>query len=94
VATNLCFFPSFTFVSYAFAQPWPSPKAPVIEEADGYVEIPRAAFVPENSRVYRAVFDSTVPGALPKDLIVALNMAVNTLRQVILTHQRSRQMSL
>ena len=52
-----------------------APKAPVVPEADGYVEIPNAASAPTKYSTYRAVFDATRPADKPIALIPALNMA-------------------
>jgi intracellular sulfur oxidation DsrE/DsrF family protein len=54
---------------------WPAAKAPVIPEADGYVEIPGAAVLPEKSHRYRAIFDATSAADKPTQLVPALNMA-------------------
>jgi len=57
------------------AAQWPAPKAPVIPEADGYVNIPRAAVPPDKGRVYKAIFDATRAADKPAVLLPALNMA-------------------
>lgn len=54
---------------------WPAPKASVIPEADGYVDIPGAAVRPQMTRVYRVVFDATRAADQPNQLVPALNMA-------------------
>ncbi|MEP6938093.1 MAG: hypothetical protein ABI871_08490 [Chthoniobacterales bacterium] len=54
---------------------WLAPKAPVIPAADGYVEIPGAAFAPTKESTYRAVFDATRSADKPTQLLPALNMA-------------------
>jgi intracellular sulfur oxidation DsrE/DsrF family protein len=57
------------------AADWPAPKASVVSNADGYVEIPNAALAPTKNSTYRAIFDSTRPAAKPTELLPALNMA-------------------
>ena len=54
---------------------WPTPVAPVISEADGYVVIPKVAKAPDKKRVYRAIFDATQGADTPAHLLPALNMA-------------------
>ena len=54
---------------------WPTPVAPVIPEADGYVVIPSVAKAPEKKRIYRAIFDATQGADTPAQLLPALNMA-------------------
>ena len=61
-------------ITVAAAQ-WPSPKAPAVPEADGYVEIPNAALAPTKNSTYRAIFDATRPADKPTELLPALNMA-------------------
>ena len=61
---------------------WPAPKAPVIPQADGYVAIPQAAFPPDKTRTYRAIFDATRPAEKPSQLIPALNMAGSVLNDL------------
>src|SRR5881227_2436593 len=61
-------------ITLAAAQ-WPPPKAPAVAGADGYVEIPNAAWAPTKNSTYRAIFDSTRPAAKPTELLPALNMA-------------------
>ena len=57
------------------AADWPAPKASVVSNADGYVEIPNAALAPTKNSTYRAIFDSTRPADKPTELLPALNMA-------------------
>jgi len=54
---------------------WPPPKSPAVPEADGYVEIPNAALVPEKTNSYRAIFDATRAADKPSELLPAINMA-------------------
>jgi intracellular sulfur oxidation DsrE/DsrF family protein len=54
---------------------WPQPKSPVVPEADGYVQIPKAALSPSKGSNYRAVFDATRAADRPSQLLPALNMA-------------------
>jgi len=54
---------------------WPTPRAPAVPDADGYVEIPNAAFSPTKDKTYRAVFDATRLADKPTALLPALNMA-------------------
>ena len=61
-------------VTLASAQ-WPSPKAPAVSGADGYVDIPNAVLAPTKNGTYRAVFDATRAAQKPTDLLPALNMA-------------------
>jgi intracellular sulfur oxidation DsrE/DsrF family protein len=61
-------------ITLAAAQ-WPPPKAPAVPEADGYVEIPKAALAPTKNSAYRAIFDATHPADKPTELLPALNMA-------------------
>jgi intracellular sulfur oxidation DsrE/DsrF family protein len=64
----------FCTVIPAVAQ-WPSPKAPAIPEADGYVAIPNVAVPPEKDHIYRVVFDASVFASEPTRLLPALNNA-------------------
>lgn len=57
------------------APPWPSPQAPVISTADGYVAIPHVAVPPDRVHGYRAIFDATKRADKPTELLPALNMA-------------------
>lgn len=59
----------------ALAAEWPAPTAPVIPEADGYVEIQNAIEMPRKTSVYRAIFDATRAAENPSQLVPALNMA-------------------
>jgi intracellular sulfur oxidation DsrE/DsrF family protein len=59
--------------SPALAQ-WPSPTAPVIPKADGYIAIPNAVLPPKKENVYRAIFNATQAADKPTELIPALNM--------------------
>jgi intracellular sulfur oxidation DsrE/DsrF family protein len=61
--------------TFAVSAEWPAPKAPAVPEADGYVEIPNAAFAPTKDSTYRAVFDATRAADKATALIPALNMA-------------------
>jgi intracellular sulfur oxidation DsrE/DsrF family protein len=63
-----------TTITLTAAQ-WPSPKAPAVSGADGYVEIPNATLAPTKSSTYRAIFDATRPADKPTELLPALNMA-------------------
>jgi intracellular sulfur oxidation DsrE/DsrF family protein len=54
---------------------WAKPVATVIAEADGYVDIPNAEFIPKKSSTYRAIFDATLAAEKPMQLVPALNMA-------------------
>jgi intracellular sulfur oxidation DsrE/DsrF family protein len=62
---------------------WPAPKAPLIPEADGYVEIPRASVVPERSRTYRAIFDATRAADKPTQLLPAINNVGSELNALV-----------
>jgi intracellular sulfur oxidation DsrE/DsrF family protein len=57
------------------AQSWPEPKSPVIPQADGFVVIPNVAVSPEQSHVYKVVFDATHAAEKPSEILPALNMA-------------------
>lgn len=57
------------------AAQWPGPKAPVIPEADGYIDIPHAAIAPKKNHVYKAIFDATAAASEPTQLLPAINMA-------------------
>jgi intracellular sulfur oxidation DsrE/DsrF family protein len=59
----------------ALAAEWPAATAPVIPQADGYVEIPNAVEMPQKAHVYRAIFDATRAAENPSQLVPALNMA-------------------
>ena len=52
---------------------WPSPKAPAVSGADGYVEIPNAALAPTRTNHYRAIFDATRPADRPTELLPVLS---------------------
>ena len=52
---------------------WPTPKAPVVPEADGFVTIPKTAVPPDKGRVYKAIFDATRAADKPAGLLPALN---------------------
>jgi intracellular sulfur oxidation DsrE/DsrF family protein len=54
---------------------WPSPKAPVVPETDGYILIPGAVLRPEKDHVYKAIFDATTFPADAKQLVPAINNA-------------------
>ena len=58
------------------AAEWPAPKATVVSSADGYVEIPNAAWAPIKNSTYRAIFDSTRPADKPTELLPALTFTV------------------
>jgi len=60
--------------STTFAQ-WSAPKAPVVTEADGYIDIPHAAVAPKKNHVYKAIFDATMAASEPTQLVPAMNMA-------------------
>lgn len=64
---------------------WPAPKAPVVQEADGYVEIPGAAVMPKKNRTYKAVFDATREAEAPNEVIPALNMVGSELNLLAVT---------
>src|SRR5438132_1119277 len=74
-----------SIVTLATAQ-WPPPKAPVVPEADGYVEIPNAALAPAKKSTYRAIFDATRPADKPTELLPALNMAGSELNALAATN--------
>ncbi|HEV7700870.1 MAG TPA: DsrE family protein [Pyrinomonadaceae bacterium] len=63
-------FGSGTFVH---AQKWPDAKAPLIASADGYVDIPEAAFRPSSRSTYKGIFDATRFSTKPEALIPAVN---------------------
>ncbi len=65
---------SFITIQFLHAQ-WPSPKAPVIPEADGYILIPDAAVRPEKNHVYKVIFDATAFPTDPSELLPAINNA-------------------
>jgi hypothetical protein len=46
---------------------WPSPKAPAVSGADGYVDIPNAVLAPTKNGTYRVVFDATRAAQKPTD---------------------------
>ena len=57
------------------AAQWPPPKAAVVPEADGYVQIPNVALPPTKETRYQAIFDATHAAEKPTQLVPALNMA-------------------
>jgi len=57
------------------AAEWPPAKSPAVPEADGYVEIPKAALPPTSANRYQAIFDATRQADKPAQLLPALNMA-------------------
>jgi intracellular sulfur oxidation DsrE/DsrF family protein len=63
----------------AAAAQWPQPKAPVVSEADGYVEIPNVALPPTKDSKYQAIFDATRAAEKATQLVPALNMAASEL---------------
>ena len=65
---------------------WPSPKAPAVSGADGYVEIPNAVLAPTKNGTYRAVFDATQAAQKPMDLLPAVNMAGSELNALAATN--------
>ena len=71
------FFPlvAFLFTVVPVSAQWASPKAPAIPEADGYIEIPNAAVMPQKSHVYCAIYNATETAGQPTQLIPAINMA-------------------
>ena len=70
----VAFLPLITLLA-APSSKWPAPRANAIPEADGYVDIPRAAMTPDKSQTYRAVFDATQAADKPTQLLPAINMA-------------------
>lgn len=64
-----------TAMASVAAAPWPPPKSSVIPDADGYVEIPQAAFPPGKDSTYRAIFDANHAADKPAQLVPAINMA-------------------
>jgi intracellular sulfur oxidation DsrE/DsrF family protein len=64
---------------------WSSPKAPAIPEADGYVDIPHVAVMPQKSHIYRAIFNATEAADQPAQLIPAINMAGSELNALATT---------
>lgn len=64
---------------------WSAPKAPAIPQADGYVDIPHAAVMPQKSHVYRAIFNATAAADEPTQLIPAVNMAGSELNALAAT---------
>ncbi len=74
-----------TIIGVATAQ-WPSPEAPAIPAADGYVTIPNVALPPTRAATYRAIFDATHAAEKPSQLIPALNMAGSELNALAVAH--------
>jgi intracellular sulfur oxidation DsrE/DsrF family protein len=68
---------TLTWASIAGA--WPAAQSPAIPEASGYVSIPGAAFMPEEGKTYRAVFDATRGAGKPTELLPAIDMAASEL---------------
>jgi len=73
-ATKYIFLLGFVCRTVLGAADWEEPKAPIAPEADGFVVIPGAVFVPDKSQEIRAVFDATRAGPKPTELCPALNM--------------------
>lgn len=74
--TSIVFFAvAVMLAGQAVAAQWPEAKAPVIPQADGYIDIPKAAVAPDPKRVYRAVWDATEKADAPDQILPALNMA-------------------
>lgn len=67
------------------AAQWSSPKAPAIPEADGYVDIPHAAVMPQKSHIYRAIYNATEAADQPAQLVPAINMAGSELNALAAT---------
>ena len=64
-----------SLVASASFAAWPTPQAPAIPAADGYVVIPGAAVPPQPSRTYRVIWDATRAAEQPTQILPALNMA-------------------
>ena len=78
----VCVVASVVTVSSAAAE-WAAPVAPAIPQADGYVAIPNAAVQPSRSRIYRAIYDATLPAGTPGQILPALNMAGSELNVLV-----------
>ena len=64
---------------------WSAPRALAIPEADGYVDIPDAAVMPQKMYVYKAIFNATQAADQPTKLVPAVNMAGSELNALAAT---------
>ena len=64
---------------------WSQPKAPVIPEADGYVDIPHVSLPPQKNHVYKAIYNATSAANEQSQLLPAINMAGSELNALGVT---------
>ena len=68
------------------AHAWPSPQAPAVPEASGYVHIDGAPFTPTPHDTYKAVFNATQGAGRPGDLVPALDNLASELNALAVEH--------